>query len=163
VTIYCNFREENWRGVCETFIILLLSLLGFVKSKIGSILWRFQCVVDFYPVIMWVRQLSRDDLFDPSSGYYESSEIASFQLPKNFIAVFRSWSIVDSLYYSHFIRIGIFSDVCWNGIKSNLVPRIFLWERPWLRLVTCLIKNLTPEGVCGKYQITSTCFQWDIR
>ena len=47
--------------------------------------------------------------------------------------------------------------------EGNLVPRIFLWERPWLRLVTCLIKNLAPEGVWGKYQITSTCFQWDIR
>jgi hypothetical protein len=118
VTIYFNFREKNWRGVCETFIILLLSLLGYVKSKIGSILWQFQCVVDFYTVNMWVRQLSRDDLFDPSSGFYKRSQIASFQLPKNFIAVFRSWSIEDSLYYSHFIRIGFFSDVCLNGLKS---------------------------------------------
>jgi hypothetical protein len=40
----------------------------------------------------------------------------------------------------------------------NLVPRIFLWERPWLRLVTCFVKNLATEGVWGKYQITSTCF-----
>jgi hypothetical protein len=47
--------------------------------------------------------------------------------------------------------------------NANLVPRIFLWERPWLRLVTCLIKNLAPEGVWGKYQITSTCLQCDIR
>jgi hypothetical protein len=44
----------------------------------------------------------------------------------------------------------------------NLVPRIFLGKY-WLRLVTRLVENLAPEVVWGKYQITSTCFQWDIR
>jgi hypothetical protein len=44
-----------------------------------------------------------------------------------------------------------------QGGIPNLVARIFLWERPWL------VKNLVPEGVWAKYQITSTCFQWDIR
>jgi hypothetical protein len=76
-------------------------------SKIGSILWWFQCVVHFYPVNMWFRQPCRDNLFDPSSGFYKRSQIASFQLPKTFIAVFRSSSIVDSLYYSHCIRIHV--------------------------------------------------------
>ena len=57
----------------------------------------------------------------------------------------------------------LFSIFTKNKFEYNLVPRIFLWERPWLRLVTCLIKNLAPEGVWGKYQITSTCFQCDIR
>ena len=57
----------------------------------------------------------------------------------------------------------IFKCISLASVIVNLVPRIFLWERPWLRLVTCLIKNLAPEGVWGKYQITSTCFQWDIR
>jgi hypothetical protein len=32
-------------------------------------------------------------------------------------------------------------------VTINLVPRIFLWERPWQRLVTCLVQNLVPEGV----------------
>jgi hypothetical protein len=27
-------------------------------------------------------------------------------------------------------------------VTINLVPRIFLWESPWQRLVTCLVQNL---------------------
>jgi hypothetical protein len=56
--------------------------------------------------------------FWPSSGFYESSKIASFQLLKHFIAVFGSWGIVDLLYYSHFIRIHVPKCEFWLWSKA---------------------------------------------